>query len=131
MCDVYLCLNGSVSACSTDVVGLCMQSVRLCLLMLGVRVCVCVCMCVCLCNLRAILLLSLHVTFVDFVSLSLSFSLTLIYNAVLSALMTHIPYLQSLDNPGSAGSGTNDFFQTPDESRRVREVVRGMGKMPQ
>ncbi|CAL8403677.1 unnamed protein product [Boreogadus saida] len=50
---------------------------------------------------------------------------------VLSALMTHISYLQSLDNPGSAGSGTNDFFQTPDESGRVRKVVRGMGKIPQ
>ncbi|CAL8243660.1 unnamed protein product [Lota lota] len=32
---------------------------------------------------------------------------------------------ESLDNPGSAGSGTNDFFQTPEESKGVREVVHG------
>lgn len=38
-------------------------------------------------------------------------------NAVLSALMTHISYLQSLPNPSSAGSGTDYCFQTPEERR--------------
>ncbi|XP_067445439.1 uncharacterized protein [Thunnus thynnus] len=35
--------------------------------------------------------------------------------AVLSALMTHISYLQSLPNPSSAGSGTDYCSQTPEE----------------
>lgn len=43
-------------------------------------------------------------------TLSLSFC-----NTVLSALMTHISYLQLLPNPSSAGSGTDYCFQTPEE----------------
>ncbi len=43
-------------------------------------------------------------------TLSLSFC-----NAVLSALMTHTSYLQSLPNPSSAGSGTDYCFQTPEK----------------
>lgn len=43
-------------------------------------------------------------------TLSLSFC-----SAVLSALMTHISYLQSLPNPSSAGSGTDYCSQTPEE----------------
>jgi len=38
-------------------------------------------------------------------------------NVVLSALMTHISYLQSLHNPSSAGSGTDYCSQTPEEMR--------------
>lgn len=59
--------------------------------------------------------------FVGFVSsVSVSPLLTLsrsFCNAVLSALMTHISYLQSLPNPSSAGSGTDYCFQTPEERR--------------
>lgn len=43
-------------------------------------------------------------------TLSLSFC-----SAVLSALMTHISYLQLLPNPSSAGSGTDYCSQTPEE----------------
>lgn len=61
-------------------------------------------------------------------TLSLSFC-----NAVLSALMTHTSYLQSLPNPSSAGSGTDYCFQTPEEREEQSRVGAGRGEkeMPQ
>lgn len=56
--------------------------------------------------------------FVSSVSVSPLLTLSLSFcNAVLSALMTHISYLQLLPNPSSAGSGTDYCFQTPEERR--------------
>ena len=56
--------------------------------------------------------------FVSSVSVSPLLTLSLTFcDGVLSALMTHISYLQSLPNPSSAGSGTDYCFQTPEERR--------------
>ncbi len=70
-------------------------------------VCLCVCARVGTCE---------FLVFVSSVSVSPLLTLSLSFcNAVLSALMTHISYLQSLPNPSSAGSGTDYCFQTPEE----------------
>lgn len=56
--------------------------------------------------------------FVSSVSVSPLLTLSITFcDGVLSALMTHISYLQSLPNPSSAGSGTDYCYQTLEERR--------------